>query len=84
MTRNTYYGNQWKIVPLNDPVGDAGTGDYDILVASKETREGALKVNEIRAANRLPKLILDIIPPILDKSGQWISSTRLRREEELS
>jgi len=83
MTRNTYYGNQWHIVPLNDPVGDAGTGDYDILVASEETREGALKVNEIRAANRLPKLILDIIPPLLDKTGQRISSTRLRREGNL-
>jgi len=60
MNHNTYYGNQWKIVPLNDPVGDAGTGDYDILVASEETRDGAIKVNEIRAANRLPKLFLDL------------------------
>jgi pantetheine-phosphate adenylyltransferase len=71
---------QWEIVLLNDPLGDAAINPgYDVLIASKETRDGAEKVNEIRVKNGLPPLIIHLIEVITDGTGERISSTRLRQ-----
>jgi pantetheine-phosphate adenylyltransferase len=72
---------KWDITPLNDAVGDLGTNpDYDILVASYETEEGARYVNQLRAIHDLAPVIIDLIEPLKDESGERISSTRIRTE----
>jgi len=75
-------GLSFEIIPLNDPLGDAGTNpDYDILVASKETECGARLVNKVRERNGLCPLILVLIEEVVGSDGKRISSTRLRSSE---
>jgi len=71
---------QWEIVPLEDSMGDAATNpDYDVLVASKETEAGAIRINELRKKNGLAPLIIHLIEVIRDENGERISSTKLRQ-----
>lgn len=71
-----------KIVWLNDIYG---TTDKDktleTIVVSKETVEGARKINEKRFKLKLKKLQLVICPQVLAKDGKKISTGRVRSGE---
>jgi pantetheine-phosphate adenylyltransferase len=76
------YPAKYKIFPLDDPVGNIGIEpDYDVLVASTETGAGAEYVNEIRRMHGLNPVLVSLIDVVTDKTGQRISSTRMRAEK---
>ena len=68
-----------KIVKLEDPYGPPiHDPEYEGLIASEETYEGALKINKIREEKNFPPLIIIIIPILKDENNQKISSSALR------
>jgi len=72
-----------KIVELNDPYGPPiNEPEYEGLIASQETYSSALKLNEVRVANGFEPLIIIVIPMILDKNNQRLSSTAIREKLE--
>ncbi len=78
---NPEYPNRCTIIPLNDSFGPAITNpDIQIHVSSEETYKVAMKINELRAKNGIPRMIIVIIPLVLDESGKRISSTRIRKK----
>ncbi len=52
--------------------------DYEGIIVSQETYEGALKINQIREEKGFRPLIIVVIPLILDKKKNKISSTSIR------
>lgn len=80
---NPEYIKHLFIIPLKEPSGPAGTdAGLDVHVSSEETFTGALKINEERAKRGLKKMILVIVPIILDKQGKKLSSTEIRKAIE--
>ena len=80
-TLNSEYPDQCTIIPLNDPFGPAITNpDIQIHVSSEETYKVAMKINELRAKNGIPRMIIVIIPLVLGADGTRISSTKIRKE----
>jgi len=72
-----------KIVELNDPYGPPiKEPEYEGLIASQETYSNALKLNEVREANGFKPLIIIIIPMIMGKNNQRLSSTAIREKLE--
>ncbi|MFX1339239.1 MAG: pantetheine-phosphate adenylyltransferase [Promethearchaeota archaeon] len=72
-----------KIVELNDPYGPPiKEPEYEGLIASQETYSSALKLNEVREANGFKPLIIIIIPMIMGKNNQRLSSTAIREKLE--
>ncbi|MEX2724669.1 MAG: phosphopantetheine adenylyltransferase [Candidatus Freyarchaeota archaeon] len=73
------YLNRAEIISLDDPYGpaimDAG---LEALVATEETLPGVKKINIIREEKGLAPLEIVLVPLILAKDGQRISSTRIR------
>lgn len=67
------------VVLIEDPYGATLSEDYnfDVLVASEETAEGAKSVNEVRALRGLPPLAISLISCVLNGRGEKISSTRM-------
>lgn len=48
---------EYDIVPISDPFGPTKSDpDMDMIIVSKETEKGGLKVNELRKQNGLPEL----------------------------
>ena len=54
--------------------------NIEIHVSSEETYQVALKINEIRVKNSLPRMIIVIIPLVLDEDGTRLSSTKIRKK----
>ena len=78
---NPEFVNHCFIVPLREPSGSAATDTgLDVHVSSEETITGALKINEEREKRGLKKMILVIVPIILDEQGKKLSSTEIRKE----
>jgi len=72
-----------KIVELNDPYGPPiKETEYEGLIASQETYSNALNLNEVREANGFKPLIIIIIPMIMGKNNQRLSSTAIREKLE--
>lgn len=67
------------IIPLHDPFGPAITDPrLEIHVSSEESHKMAIKINQIRHEKGLPKMILVVIPAVLNKEGNKISSSDIR------
>jgi len=73
------------IVPINDPVGPAGTvADLDCIVISEETKSGGAYVNKIRLERGLGELKIHEIPLIqgenkmMEAEDDKISSSSIR------
>lgn len=73
------------IVPINDPVGPAGTvEDLDCIVISEETKAGGAYVNKIRLERGLGELAIHEIPliqgesKIMEGEDDKISSSSIR------
>ncbi len=68
-----------EIIKLEDPYGPPiNEADYEGIIVSQETYEGALKINQIREEKGFKPLIIVVIPLILDKKKNKISSTSIR------
>ena len=80
-TLNPEYPERCIIIPLNDPFGPAITDpNIEIHVSSEETYEVAMKINELRTKNGVPRMIIVIIPLVLGEDGTRISSTKIREK----
>jgi pantetheine-phosphate adenylyltransferase len=68
-----------EIIKLEDPYGPPiNDEDYEGIIVSQETYEGALKINQIREKNGFKPLIIIVIPLIRDSKKNKISSTSIR------
>ena len=65
------------IRPLSDRFGPSTTGDFDIIVVSRETLPTALEINRIRKRKKLRELKIVVIKNVLAKDGGAISTTRI-------
>jgi pantetheine-phosphate adenylyltransferase len=78
---NPEYSERCTIIPLNDPFGPAITDpNIEVHVSSEETYQVALKINELRSKNGVPRMIIVIIPLVLGENGTRISSTKIRKK----
>lgn len=72
-----------KIIELNDPYGPpVKEPEYEGLIVSQETYSNGLKLNEVREANGFKPLIIIVIPIIMGKNNQRLSSTAIREKLE--
>ncbi len=69
---------RWTVVPLRDPFGRSITPGVRVLVASVETRLGALAVNRERRRRGLPLLRVVLVPLVLADDLAPVTSTRIR------
>lgn len=68
-----------EIVKLEDPYGPPiNEADYEGIIVSQETYQGALNINQIRKEKGFKPLIIIVIPLIYDKNKNKISSTSIR------
>lgn len=74
---------QVKIFELEDPYGPPiSDPTYDGIIASQETYNGALKINEIREEKGFPPLVIIVIPMLMKNDGIRFSSTAIRENLE--
>ena len=66
---------EFDIRKIDDEVGPAATGDYDVIVVSEETVPGAEKINRARAMAGLKPLRIVTVKMVLGQDGKKISST---------
>jgi pantetheine-phosphate adenylyltransferase len=77
---NSEFRNNCIIIPLSDPFGPAITDpSIEIHVSSEESYKNAMKINEMRQQKGLNKMILVIVPSVLNINGTKISSTDIRK-----
>lgn len=70
-----------KIFELEDPYGPPiNDPTYDSIIASQETYNGALKINEIREEKGYTPLVIIVIPMLMGKNGKQLSSTTIREK----
>ena len=65
------------VFPLDDPMGRAASGNFEVIIVSQETVRGAEKINEVRAGNGLKPLEIVIIDMVLADDGTPISASRV-------
>lgn len=63
--------------PLTDGVGPAVEGDFDAIVVSPETIDGAEVINERRGRAGRPALLIRVVPHVLAGDLLPVSSTRI-------
>lgn len=71
----------FSIRVINDGVGPAATGDYDVIVVSTETVPGAETINRIRSRAGLKPLKISVVEMVLDGKGERVSSTKVSGQE---
>ena len=74
-------GKEFHILIIEDELGPAAYRDYDAIVVSSETKETAMRINEVRASNGLYPLDIIEIDMVLDNHGEPLSSTKVARGE---
>ncbi|MFZ0892224.1 MAG: pantetheine-phosphate adenylyltransferase [Thermoplasmata archaeon] len=79
--RHHYGGQRWWIAPLGEPFGRSVGPGVDVLVISKDTREGGRAVNRERRRRGLPSLPIEVVPLVLAKDHRPIASRRIRAGE---
>lgn len=72
---------QYLIFPLDDPMGRAANGNFEVIVVSRDTIRGAEKINIVRERNGLKSLEIIVIDMILAQDEKPISATRVMRGE---
>ena len=65
------------VFPLDDPMGRAANGNFEVIIVSQETVRGAEKINEVRVRNGLKLLEIVVIDMVLANDGTPISSSRV-------
>lgn len=71
------YDRAFEIRPLSEPTGIAVEPQFDLLVVSPETVDGAERINEIRRERGLDALEIDVVDHVPADDGSRISSTRI-------
>ena len=71
------YDRRFEIRPLSEPTGIAVEPQFDALVVSPETTDGAERINEIRTERGLEPLAIEVVDHIPAADGKRISSTRI-------
>ncbi len=78
----TRYHHNFHVVRLEDSYGPTiSEKEYDAIVVSKETEQGAITINNIRNERKLPLLDILVIEMVSAEDGRPISSTRIRKGE---
>ena len=70
-------GRSFEIRPLAEPTGIAVEPQFDALVVSPETVEGAERINELRAEAGVDPLDIEVVDHVPAADGRRISSTRI-------
>jgi pantetheine-phosphate adenylyltransferase len=70
-------GKRYEVAEISDEMGPAATGDFDAIVVSEETLDGARRINEVREANGLKTLKILAIALVPANDGKPMSSTRV-------
>jgi pantetheine-phosphate adenylyltransferase len=70
-------GKSALIFSIDDKFGAALSEDFDFIVASPETYQGALEINQERKKNKKRPIEIVKIDYVLAEDGQPISSTRI-------
>ena len=80
--RQKKYDKQAKIIPLQDIYGSGDKEEkIDAIFVTKETYQGAVKINQARKKRSWALLKIVTVPLIKDESGEIISSERIRGGE---
>jgi pantetheine-phosphate adenylyltransferase len=75
------HGREFAVRPLEEPTGIATEPQFDYLVVSPETVEGARQVNEVREKRGHAPLTIEVVDHVLAEDGRRISSTRIAAGE---
>ncbi|MBA3045614.1 MAG: pantetheine-phosphate adenylyltransferase [Candidatus Thermoplasmatota archaeon] len=62
---------------INDDMGPAATGDFDVIIVSSETVKGAERINRARAVVDLKPLRIVVIEMVLGPDGEKVSATHM-------
>ncbi len=71
------YDRTYEIRTLEAPTGIATEAQFDCLVVSPETIDGAERINEIRTDNGVDRLRIEVVDHVYAEDGEIISSTRI-------
>jgi len=75
------YDREYEIRPLDDPTGIATEPQFDYLVVSPETVDGARRINDLREERGVDPLSIEVVDHVRAEDGEIISSTRIVRGE---
>ncbi|WP_137287451.1 phosphopantetheine adenylyltransferase [Halorussus salinisoli] len=75
------YDREFEVRELTEPTGIATEPQFDALVVSPETTDGAERINEIRGERGHDPLDVEVVPHIHAEDGDIISSTRIVKGE---
>ena len=75
------HDREFAVRELTEPTGIAVEPQFDCLVVSPETVDGAQRVNEIRRERGLDPLEVAVVDHVIAEDGERVSSTRIVRGE---
>ncbi len=75
------HDREFEVRRLDEPTGIATEPEFDYLVVSPETVEGARRVNDHREERGLDPLEIVVVEHVPAEDGERISSTRITRGE---
>lgn len=75
------HDRDYEILELTEPTGIATEPEFDALVVSPETADGADRVNEIRQGSGVDPLRIAVVDHVPAEDGKRISSTRIANGE---
>lgn len=75
------YDREFRVRELTEPTGIATEPQFDALVVSPETTDGAERINEIREERGHEPLDVEVVPHVTAEDGDIISSTRIVKGE---
>jgi len=71
------YDREYEIRRLSQPTGIATEEQFDCLVVSPETIDGAERINELREQRGIDPLRIEVVDHVYAEDGEIISSTRI-------
>lgn len=71
------YDREYEIRRLEEPTGIATESQFDYLIVSPETEDGAERINEIRTERGIDPLQIEVVEHVVADDGEIISSTRI-------
>ncbi|NEU57144.1 phosphopantetheine adenylyltransferase [Halorussus sp. MSC15.2] len=75
------YDREFEVRELTEPTGIATEPQFDALVVSPETTDGAERINEIREERGHDPLDVEVVSHVTAEDGDIISSTRIVKGE---
>ena len=71
------HGRTFEVRELTEPTGIATEPQFDALVVSPETTDGAERINDLREERGHDPLRIEVVPHVIAEDGDIISSTRI-------